>query len=82
VRAKASSESSSSSQFRGFDLPVGEDLSISLADHLRHLGGALPWSAGEEEQRIGLRIAADRRQDDDIEIDLAAGLRGTVLVDL
>ena len=93
VRAKALSESSSSSQFERIrlagaalidehDVAVGEDLAIRLADHLRHLGGALAGSAGEEEQRIGLRIGAQRRQDDDVQIDLAAGLGGAVFVDL
>ena len=53
-----------------------------LADHLGQLGGALAGSAGEEEQRIGLRIGAERRQHDDVQIDLAALLGGAILVDL
>ena len=54
----------------------------NVADGLGELGGALAGAAGEEEERIGLRISAQRRQDDDVQVDLAALLGGAILVDL
>ena len=48
----------------------------------RQFRGALAGAAGEKEQRIGLRIGAERGQHDDVQVDLAALLRLAVLEDL
>ena len=53
----------------------------SSRSRARHLRRALARPAGEKEQRIGLRVAAQRGQHDDLQIDRAALSRLAVLED-
>ena len=52
------------------------------ANSFCELRGALAGAAGQEEQRIRLRIGAQRRQHDDVQVDLASLLGRAILVDL
>ena len=63
------------------DVAVGLDAAEQLRERRGHLRGALARAAGEEEQRIGLRVAAERRQHDDLQVDRAALARLAVLED-
>jgi hypothetical protein len=64
------------------DVAIVLDAAEDLTHQFRELGRALAGTAGEEEERIGLRIGPQRRQDDDVQVDLAALPGDAVFVDL
>src|SRR5688500_12252625 len=51
------------------DVAVGLNATKELAKATGHLRRALTGSTGEEEQGVGLRVVAQRGQDDDSKVD-------------
>ncbi len=64
------------------DLPIAPQFRQGGGRETRERGGTLTWTAGEDEERVGLRIGLGRRQNGDPQRDLPTDPCFAILVNL